>query len=172
MILDDLENLFKDNEFVKITRGDNFITFEQEFTNDIHATAQLFERQKMTFSHTVTLYDDNSYKTTDRLHERVVTPTGIQDKESTGVINSRGWFYGLGINYRTGEEGLIKHEWSTEDIKAPVREYLNASGLRERPPFWTGKRIALAFGIGWGLALILALVLFLTVGHIEFHGTL
>ena len=163
-ILNDLQVLFKENKGVAIERGDDYITFSQPFTDNVHLSPQLFEKKCMMFSHTVTLYDDGSYKTVDRIDRASAGPLSFAKSYDKGSLNARGFFYGAGIDRITGKTGLIRQEWSTEDIKAPVREYMSGTGLRQRPSvWWTGKRIALFFAAVWGLAFLLTGIAFLVL---------
>ena len=150
-ILDDIEAMFRDDPNIAIERGEDYITLSQAFTNNVHLSPKLFEKSHSVFSHTVTLYDDDSYKTIDIIKNKSADFFNFTSSEYKGILNMRGFFYGLGQDMNTGETGLIRQEWNTEDIKAPVREYMEQTGLTQRPSvWWTGKRIAMAFAIGWG----------------------
>ena len=163
-IISGLAELFWDNPHIITEITKNGIIFSQDFTNNVHISKELFEKNKMTFSHAVELYEDGSYKLTDKIEKRKLGVTGLSSGYEKGDINAKGFFYGFGKDYKTGEMGPIRQAWSTEDIKAPVREYMEKTGLRKRPSvWWTGKRIAAFFAVIWGIVLLIfiAMIIYL-----------
>ena len=138
-MLDKLESLFEDNERIRVSREGNSITFEQDFTDNIAITADIFEREHMTFSHTVTLEGD-CYKTVDFIKNNSFGPKRNVDNELTkftfnsnsfkGDLRAKGFTYGVGKDNINGGI-LIQQPWDTEDIKKPVRDYLKSAGFKK-----------------------------------------
>ncbi len=75
----------------------------------------------------------------------------------------KGKFGVIGIDRTTGQKGIVVREFDIKEIKEPVKEYMETTGLTKKLPFWTGKRIALAFIIGWGIGILVAIALILYV---------
>lgn len=161
-VLDRLETMFAGDDSVETRRTQDSVTFSQYFTNDVHVDGALFEKQKRVFEHTV-LVKDGTYKATDKISYGKLGPTHFDKGYMKGELFEKGFFYGLGIDNTTGETGLVRREWSTEYIKAPVREFMETTGLKRVRLFWTGKRIAIFFACVWIPIIIAAIVILLTV---------
>lgn len=156
--LDNLESLFANDESVRVTRGENSITFEQDFTDNIAITADIFQKEHMVFKHTVTI-KDGKYKTIDTIENSTFGP-GRNDMRELSKINfsmgtQRGHFRLKGFTYGIGKDNLnggmlIRQPWSTEYIKAPVRECLENSGLEKEKlsiPKWVVAILVATLGL-------------------------
>ena len=152
--IDALENLFKENKNIRIEKGENFISFSQDFTNNLAVTftKELFEREKLTYTHTVTFFEYCTYEAVDRVDTNNIG-TLLNDKKDIIGFNLKsghykgdfkklkGFTYGIGKDYNTGEIGFIKQPWDMENIKGPIRDMLSQTGLKSR-------KVSTASGLG------------------------
>lgn len=158
-IFNGLEQLFKEDGSVEVFRDVNSIIFRQLFADSLTVTTNGPEKNNKEFTHTVTLLNDNLYETLDVIRTRNLTLGNMTADMRKGHLNEKGFMYGLGKDNINCKAGIVRNEWSTEYIKAPVREYLSKMGLKEKAPFWTGKKLALFFGLGWGIVILIAIIL-------------
>ena len=144
-ILNGLEDLFRGDPSIVVTRDDRSISFYQMIPNIPHPAGDPFMKYDRRFTHTITLYD-GSYKAEDLIE----TFNMGSDKPCTGF--KRG---------ELDDSGNYKDRcWNTEDIKGPVRRYMESTGLTRKKPFWTGKRIGILFAAIW-IPIIIAAILIL-----------
>lgn len=147
-ILDDLEMMFQDSD-MKIERGPNSISFIKDLSAlDTGMDAYMWKGSPNyrwdLYSHTVKILKEGTYEATDRFYTR------------------RGRSYLKGrIKKDYYNKGALV--WSTSDIQKPIRSYMESIGYVAKEPFWTGKRIAIAFAAIWIPIIIAAIILFLFI---------
>ena len=147
-VLDGLTHLFPDDPSITTTRGADYVKFTQPFIDSTLISPALFDKQKMLFSHTVTVFDDGTYKEIDEIRKSGASLTGASVASKRGTLNMRGFTLGLGKDNITGQVGPVMQKWDTEIIKGPVRAYMETTGLKKRPAmWWTPKRIIIAIAV-------------------------
>lgn len=129
-VFDRLESLFADDPTVEIERGDDYISFSQIFTNNVHVENYIPEAESSRFTHTVTI-NNGSYKTVDAIESKVLTPMGIKVQYKKGHFVQTGFILAPGLDLNTGQPGLVRQKWSTSTIKKPVKECLKEMGIKK-----------------------------------------
>lgn len=122
-VLNDLQNLFPDKEVI-IQRNGNQIVFTQECINATYLGKfddSLVDKYAEIFKHIVTVNDDNTYEAHD-----VLIKSNTQ--EEVGSFSLQGPFFLASIDSTTGEKTFIQRQWTTDEIKFPISQYMSTMG--------------------------------------------
>jgi hypothetical protein len=97
--------------------------------------------QVRTYSYTVTLNDDGTYKEQDRMEQNTSglnSSEGFSSDKRTSVgntnmhVRTQRW----GIDNATGQPGWINIDFSTNDVKEPLRAFLAERGWTKAKGFF------------------------------------
>ena len=181
-IINDIKDIFKDEDAVSIKigeteAGDAVISISQEFINNVVSslmlTPDIIRKNRMRFTHTVTL-GDGTYTETDSLMRSNANLSGSAKGVSRGELYAKGLSVGVGKDNIKGSTGIVYNSWDTNNIKAPVKAYMETTGYARVRPKWqlSGKKIAIAFAVGWAIVAVFAVILYLTIGPGHFSGSM
>ena len=129
-----IKELYKDNQSINIYVENNSIILEQEFVDATLVSLQGFAKEKKTFKHIIT-FEGTQFITLDQIKGNVIQGHGDSLTLTTTLGNNVGQFHisgciiGLGKDNITGEVGPVIQKWNSNDLKNPVKNYLESLGL-------------------------------------------
>ena len=181
-IINDIKDMFKGKDAVSIKveeteAGDAVISISQEFINNVISslmlTPDIIRKNRMRFTHTITL-GDGTYTETDNLMRSDANLSGSAKVVSRGELYAKGLSAGFGKDNIKGNTGIVYNSWDTNKIKAPVKAYMETTGYVRVRPKWqlSGKKIAIAFAVGWAIVAVFTVILYLMVGPGHFSGSM
>lgn len=123
-VLNDLQRLFPGKE-VMIQRKENQIIYTQEHINATYLGEfddSLIDKYAEVFKHVITVNSDHTYDAHD-----VLIKSNTQMEE--GSFHLQGPFFLASIDPTTGEKTFIKRQWTTDEIKFPISQYMTRMGF-------------------------------------------
>ena len=139
-IFKDLENLFKDNPYVKITTDKNSISFSHEFSKDMHRYKTLYSKHKGLYTYTIRIHN-NEYILSEKTELPAIHSFRNDETEA------RGYYWDVNGDVQT---------WNPEYIKRPIKAYMSKTGLKQKETFKiTATMKRNMFIAGWILGLSL-----------------
>ena len=129
-----INDLVKEGEPWEITTEGNSIIARINWKNTTNLSLDGITKEVQNFEYRVNLFDDYKYT------EGTESTSDTASIGPGGASMEHGKFYGLelkdvrtiefGVNHNTGEEGIIKTNFSTDEIRDRVRQYVEERGYK------------------------------------------